>query len=628
MNSNQPPGFDPGRSDPERPRLQSEDMPKGPAKTPTAILKGRILPLALAMLLTLIGVTLFEALKQLIQPDIGIWQSHIATIVFATCIATVAAYFILRHYAFLRSETLNEKKLREQLENQVGKRQVLEARLRNLSLVVEQSPNSILITDREGHIEYVNPRFTEISGYSLQETIGRTPALLKSGEVSASVFKNLWDAIQAGKVWRGKLVNRCKDGTLYWDHVAISPIKNAAGEITHFLSIQTDITEYRKIEEKLRDSDSRVRAIVETAADGIITVDENGIIASFNPAAEQIFGYRGHEVIGQRIDMLIPTQMGAGKKNHFAAYLRASQSKGSRGGVELIGRRKDGSTFPMELAVGEFQDGVSPFFAGIVKDITQRRRAEIQAREHQAELAHVDRLSLMGEMATGLAHELNQPLTSIYAYSQACLRMLRAGNEKSEKFLNAVEQTAQRAEQAGEIIRRLRSFVRKQPPHIKAIELKPVIEKGLKFIEAEARDRSVTIRLGVAEGLPRVLGDAVQLQQVLLNLMRNSIESLMGLPDAERVMTISVREVEESEVQVTVRDTGQGIDKGLREKIFDAFYSTKTNGMGMGLAISRSIIEAHGGRLWATSESPRGASFHFILPVNRGDTGAREMNHG
>lgn len=601
----------------------SKDVSKAPTKTP----KGRILPLILVMLLTLFGVTLFEFLKQFIQPDIGIWQSHITTIVSATCVATVAAYFILRRYAFLRSESLNEKKLREQLQKQVDEREVLEARLRKLSLVVEQSPNSILITDREGHIEYVNPRFTEISGYSEQEAIGSTPALLKSGEISASVFKNLWDTIQAGKVWRGKLVNKCKDGALYWDHVAISPINNAAGEITHFLSIQTDITEYRKIEEKLKESDNRVRAIVDTAADGIITVDELGTIDSFNPAAERIFGYRGHEVIGGNIELLIPTQMGAGNKNHFAAYLRASQSKGSKGG-ELLGRRKDGTTFPMELAVGEFQDGVGPFFAGIVRDITQRRRAEIQAREHQAELAHVDRLSLMGEMAAGLAHELNQPLTSIYAYSQACLRMLRAGNEKSEKFLSAVEQTAQRAEQAGEIIRRLRSFVRKTPSHIKVIELKSVIEKGLKFIAAEARDRSVTIHLELDEGLPPVWGDAVQLQQVLLNLMRNSIESLVGLPAAERVMTISVRELEEPEVQVTVRDTGQGIDQGLQEKVFDAFYTTKANGMGMGLAISRSIIEAHGGRLWVSAESSRGASFHFNLPVNRGGTGAKVMNNG
>ncbi len=144
-------------------------------------------------------------------------------------------------------------------------------------------------------------------------------------------------------------------------------------------------------------------------------------------------------------------------------------------------------------------------------------------------------------------------------------------------------------------------------------------KKGLKFIEAEARDRSVTIRLELAECLPLVLGDAVQLQQVLLNLMRNSIESLMRAPGAERVMTISVREVEESEVQVTVRDTGQGIDQGLQEKIFDAFYTTKTNGMGMGLAISRSIIEAHGGRLWVESEAAGGTTFRFTLPVVKDD---------
>jgi two-component system sensor kinase FixL len=709
--------------------------------------KNQIKLMGIVMLSTLIGMTLFETLKQLINPNIGIWQSHIVTIVFATCVATIAAYFALLRYFRLRTVSDQQRIIREQLERQFDECQAMEARLLKLSLAVEQSPNSILIADYDGIIEYVNPKFTENSGYSSKESVGRTPALLKSGKMPQWVFKDLWDTIKSGKTWRGDLRNRRKNGVLYWDHVAISPITNSLGEITHFLSIQTDITEHRKTEERLRESDNRVRAILETAAEGIITVDKVGTIDSFNPAAEQIFGYRRDEVIGKKIDLLIPTlQPGTGQDDSFASFLSASKGRGPSAGVELIGRRKDASMFPMELAVGEFQDGVGPFFAGILRDITERkrmemalkeernfidavlatsaalivvldeegkivrfneaceeatgyafgqvrgtpfgkmfldpkeidfvtrqleelrtnrtpnrfeshlqakagerrliswnntvlagngggpeyiigtgiditerRRAEIQARKHHAELAHVDRLSLMGEMATGLAHELNQPLTSIYAYSQACLRMLRAGKERSDRFVNAVEQTAQRAEHAGEIMRRIRNFVRKQTPLKKDINLNLVIEKAMKFIEAEVRDKGVTLLVDISEPLPRVSADAVQLQQVLLNLMRNSIESMLDSVQEQRIMTIKAQTVGKSSVQVTINDTGRGVNEKLHDRIFDAFYTTKANGMGMGLAISRSIIEDHGGKLWVTSDTGSGASFHFTLSHRNAD---------
>jgi two-component system sensor kinase FixL len=715
-----------------------------PVEVGDATRKNQLRLMGIVMLSTLIGMTLFETLKQIIQPNISIWQSHIVTIVFATCVATTAAYFVLIRYLRLLTVSGQERRLREQLERQFDECRAMETRLRKLSLAVEQSPNSILITDYEGVIEYVNPKFTENSGYGSIESVGKTPALLKSGRMPQSIFKDLWDTIKSGQTWRGDLRNRRKDGTLYWDRVAISPIINSKGDITHFLSIQTDITEHRKTEERLRESDNRVRAIVETAAEGIITVDEAGTIDSFNPAAEQIFGYPRSEVIGKKIDLLIPSQPGVRQEDSFASFLSASRGKGPGAGLELTGRRKDGSMFPMELAVGEFQDGVGPFFAGIVRDITERkrmeitlkeernfidavlatsaalivvldgegrivrfnkaceeatgyafgqvrgtpfgepildskevdivtrkleelrtsrtpnrfeshllnkagerrliswnntvltdkdgsaeyiigtgidmterRRAEIQARKHQAELAHVDRLSLMGEMATGLAHELNQPLTSIYAYSQACLRMLRAGRERSDRFVSAVEQTAQRAEQAGEIIRRIRNFVRKQTPLKKDINLNLVINKAIKFIEAEVRDKGVAIVLDISEPIPMVAADAVQLQQVLLNLMRNSIESMLDSVQEERVMTINTRKVVKSSVQVTVNDTGRGVDEKCRDRVFDAFYTTKANGMGMGLAISRSIIEDHGGKLWVTSGMGRGASFHFTLPLSQ-----------
>jgi signal transduction histidine kinase len=197
--------------------------------------------------------------------------------------------------------------------------------------------------------------------------------------------------------------------------------------------------------------------------------------------------------------------------------------------------------------------------------------------------------------------------------------MLRAGKDRSDRFVNAVEQTAQRAEHAGEIIRRIRNFVRKQTPLKKDINLNLVIEKAMKFIEAEVRDKGVTILVDISEPLPRVSADAVQLQQVLLNLMRNSIESMLDSVQEQRIMTIKAQTVGKSSVQVTINDTGRGVNEKLHDRIFDAFYTTKANGMGMGLAISRSIIEDHGGKLWVTSDTGSGASFHFTLSHRNAD---------
>jgi signal transduction histidine kinase len=219
----------------------------------------------------------------------------------------------------------------------------------------------------------------------------------------------------------------------------------------------------------------------------------------------------------------------------------------------------------------------------------------------------------MGEMASSLAHELNQPLTSIYAYAQASLRMLQDGREKSEKFVNAIEQTAKRAEQAGEIIRRIRRFVRKEGIKKTRIKLNAVIEETLEFTKREIREKGITLQLDLEDQLPVVSVDGVQIQQVLLNLIRNSIEALGETK--KPAITVSTQRVDDTHVRVTVRDSGPGLDKEQIDRIYDAFHTTKQNGMGMGLAISRSIIEAHNGRIWAESQTKQGAIFHFTLPI-------------
>ena len=700
--------------------------------------------LFLIVLTALVGMTMFEVSKQLIHPDIGIWESHIVTILFTTCVAFILGFWVLRRYSVIRWSWSRDRSLKEQLEKEVVLRRTNETDLRKLAQAVEQSPNAIIITDLDGKIEYVNPSFSRISGYAANEALGQTPNLLKSGQTSQQTYDELWQTISSGKPWRGELKNRKKDGRLYWDQLSISPIKDDQNRITHYLGIQTDITERKLTEDKLRESENRVRAIVDTAAEGIITVDQSGHIESFNPAAERIFGYSKKEVIGNRIDVLIPAYKYNETEDQFANQWQLIGGKSSNSGHELFGRRKDGATFPMELAVSEFHDGVGSFYAGIVRDvteriqmevalkeernfidavlatsaalimvldnegkivrfnhaceetmgyafeevkgkaywdyflapedaessksefaellagqfpyhqeqywltkdgrhrliscnrtalvddndkvefiistgidITERRQAEEQARERQAELAHMDRLSLMGEMASSLAHELNQPLTSIYAYAQASLRMLQDGREKSQKFANAIEQTAKRAEQAGEIIRRIRRFVRKEGIKKTRVNLNVLIEETLEFTKREIREKGVTLLVDRDDQLPLVSVDGVQIQQVLLNLIRNSIEALREIENP--AISVSTQYSGDKNVRVTVRDSGPGLEQEQIDRIYDAFHTTKENGMGMGLAISRSIIEAHNGRLWAESQSERGAIFHFTLPVTEED---------
>ena len=704
----------------------------------------RFYSVILIALLTLIGLSVVEVVLRLFAADSGPWEASIITILSASVSALIAAWIVLFAINPRRQEPAIQGSNSTQ-PNGVSERDQDQLMLKVLSQAVAQCPNSIIITDVNGKIEYVNQTFTKISGYSADEAVGRTPAFLKSEETPRATFDELWQTILSGKIWRGELKNRRKEGRVYWDQVSIAPIKDDKGTITHFLGIQTDVTEHKNTQESLRESENRFGAIVAAAAEGIITIDRMGHIWSFNQAAEQMFDYRAEELIGKNSSRLLSPPATEGSNGYIARYLNAYRRTITNKGNQLVGRRKNGSTFPMELTVSEFNDGTGPYYAVIVRDITERirmeanlreehkfttailassgaliivldkegrivrfnraceeisgydwdevkykhfwdlfivagemaqvksefnrlreghvpghfenfwvtrhgprrriswynsalldeegkveyivsngiditerRQAEEQARQHQAELAHMDRISLMGEMATGLAHELNQPLTSIYAYSQACLRMLKAGQEQSEKFANAIEQTAQLAEQAGKIIRRLRQFVSKQVIRKSKLSLKPLIEEALSFIKAEADENGVTTRLELDEELPPLYVDPVQIEQVMLNLMRNSIEAMTGADLEEKIITVVAATIDGSSVQVTVEDTGQGLNEDQIKHIFDAFFTTKKNGMGMGLAISRSIIETHGGRLWVESGHDKGAKLHFNLPFAEG----------
>jgi len=371
-----------------------------------------------------------------------------------------------------------------------------------------------------------------------------------------------------------------------------------------------------RVKQALHSRDKKLHAVVDSAVDGIITIDESGQVTTFNAASEKIFGYNEEEMLGRNVSLLMPTPDRDRHDDYINRYLKTGESTVIGVGREVEGRRKDGSLVPLQLSVTEFTIGRTRCFTGIVRDLSEQKRYEQEKRARLEELSHVSRLGLMGEMASGLAHELNQPLTAIASYLQACQRLIDAGNlEKLKPALNSAEQQALLA---GEIIRRMRAFVSKRRMVIAPTNINAVIQEAVALCEANCRQNSVRLDLKLAEPLPDVCADNVQIEQVLLNLIRNSIEAMAEMPaDADRRLLIETGSCDGSQVQIQVmlKDTGPGLAGDQVDHIFKPFHTTKATGMGMGLPISRSIIEAHGGRLWVDPDVSEGAAFHFTLPI-------------
>lgn len=366
-------------------------------------------------------------------------------------------------------------------------RERADALMRKLSGALERTADAIVITDHDRVIEYVNPSFEELTGYTKEEAIGQKTYFLRSGLHDRRFYDELWEVIGRGDVYRGTVVNRKKDGSLYYEQKTISPLRDEQGDITHFISTGHDITDLIEAEEK--------------------------------------------------------------------------------------------------------------------------------NRAHQAEMAHVARLSTLGEMTSGLAHELNQPLCAITTYAQTCLHVLNGSNASPDRLRYGLEQIVKQAELASEIFRRLRDFARKGKIRRDPVSINEVVREVTGFVTAEAQQQLVRLQQDIPADLAPVMGDAIQIEQVLLNLVRNAMDAVAGVDPARR--RISIRAFAESAdwVTVEIRDRGPGCPAEVVERLFEPFVTSKPTGLGIGLSISQGIIEAHGGSLSLAENSEDGAVFRFTLPV-------------
>jgi two-component system sensor kinase FixL len=413
----------------------------------------------------------------------------------------------------------------------------------------------------------------------------------------------------------------CQNGSEYLARLTITPLFE--GDILRgFSCVARDITGEAAVRTSSKAREQHLQSILATVPDAMIVIDEAGTITSFSAAAEKLFDYREADLIGRNVSCLMP-QPDRGRHDEYVShYLRTGERRIIGIGRVVVGQRKDGSTFPMKLSVGEAGDDGHRVFTGFIRDLTAKEQDEMKLKELQAELVHVSRLSAMGTMASTLAHELNQPLAAVALYVETIRDMLEDMEGDTFATLREVmNDAAQETLRAGHIVRRLRDFVAKGEVEKSQVELPELIDEAAQLALVGARERGVRSFFTYDPSATPVLVDRVQIQQVLVNLMRNAIEAMTQSPIRDLRVTTHLRD--DGLIEVTVEDSGPGIPADVRARLFEAFVSTKTDGMGLGLSICRTIVEAHGGRIWVEDPPMGGTRFHFTLIHAR-----TEDNHG
>ncbi|ROP81351.1 two-component system sensor kinase FixL [Stella humosa] len=360
-----------------------------------------------------------------------------------------------------------------------------------------------------------------------------------------------------------------------------------------------------------------LQSILDTVPDAMVVIDDRGTIERFNRAAERLFGYAAAEVTGQNVKILMPSPYREAHDGYLDRYLSTGERRIIGIGRLVVGLRRDGSTFPMELAVGEMRTGEVRKFTGFIRDLTERQRTEARLQDLQQELLHISRLSTMGAMASSLAHELNQPLTAVAGFMAAGVRFLADPTAENVAMAReALKGAGEQSVRAGRIIGRLREFVAKGESEKRSESIVKLVEEASALALVGAKERGIRVQYRIDRGIERVLVDKVQIQQVILNLVRNGIEAMEGSPVRE--LTVATHaEADGRTVRVSVADTGGGLPAEIAERLFQPFVTTKAQGMGVGLSICRSIVEAHGGRIRWDPNPGGGSIFSFTVSALR-----------
>ncbi len=495
-----------------------------------------------------------------------------------------------------------------------------------LRTLTDNIPDAVYIKDRESRFVLCNREVLRRKAVrSLEEIVGRSDFDFYPPEMAQNVYASEQSVMQTGR----PLINheRCvidqTTGSATWNLTTKVPLRNSAGEIVGLVGIGRDITERKRMENALCESERKYRDLYEGSRDGTAEMDLDGKILHCNLIFLDMLGYSSGEMARLTHPEITPTRWHAEE----ARILREQVcTRGYSDVYEKEYIRKDGTIFPVEVRAYLSRDnaGRPVGMWTLVRDITERKKAEAQVQQHLAELTRAWHANALGEMASGLAHELNQPLCAILNYSGGCLRLTRKPQFSVEALQDSIEQIATQAQRAADIIKRIRSLIARHEPREGELDLHNVLNEAVRMLESEALRYGVTVVCRFAPEMPKVRADSVEIEQVALNLMRNAIEAMSDGAATRRTLTITSSRPDEGHVEVAVADTGRGIAPELSERIFESFFTTKDQGLGIGLALSRRIIEAHGGRLWAESQAGAGATFRFTLPIEGATHGEGE----
>jgi len=477
-----------------------------------------------------------------------------------------------------------------------------------LSAIAESADDAIIGKNLNGTVISWNKAAEAMFGHTEAEIIGRPIMLIIPPDRVQEEIEILERVRLGERIVHFETERRRKDGSIIPVTLTISPIRDESGTIIGVSKIARDLREAQRAHEELRQREALLSSILETVPDALIVIDDRALIQSFSTAAERLFGYSAGEVLGRNVSMLMPQPYRGEHDSYVGRYLATGERRIIGIGRVVVGARKDGSTFPMELSVGAVNLSGRHLFTGFIRDLTERQDRERRLQELQSELIHVSRLNELGQLVSALAHEVNQPLAAMANYINGARRLIAAGNP--EGAARAIDLVGEQGERASQIIRRLRELVRKGESERRPESLTVTIEEASAIALAGVGQR-LKLEIRIAEDASEAMIDKIQIQQVLLNLMRNAVEAMAGAD--RRELAVSANRLGEM-VEIRITDTGPGLPEAVRARLFQPFVTTKSDGMGVGLSVCRAIVEAHGGELHAEDVEGGGTVFRFTVP--------------
>jgi PAS domain S-box-containing protein len=493
--------------------------------------------------------------------------------------------------------------------------------------VLDNVPWMIWTIAPDGRCEFVNRFYLEATGLSAdyctapiemwKKSLRDLPPFLSGvhPDYRNHAASSFWDGVESGREWAYEVPIRHIDGAYHWHSRRAVPLRDLKGNLVRFVGTCADIQDFKVAQERLESAEERARLVVESALDAIIVIDSDGIVSDWNEQAQAIFGWPRVQILGkQLVDTIIPPKY---RKMHNAGlkhFLATGEGPLLNKRIEITGLHKEGHELQIELSIAPMKVGDHWTFSAFIRDLTESKRIAETLRETREELARISRLTAMGELSASIAHEIKQPLAAIISDTETNLYWLARQTPDIEKVRTTTQQIAQDAHRAINIIGRIRSLMSKTISERAPLDINALIREVLDLTASELRRREVSMKAELFSPLPMILGDRIQLQQVILNLILNGMEAMAPVEDRPRVLSVKSGPYKDGEIQVSFHDTGIGIDPASADRIFEAFFTTKPSGTGMGLSICRSIIEAHDGHISAMAGNPHGAVVQFSLP--------------